>query len=157
GHLLLELGDGGLDPRLRVQGLLEQRGDPLGVALELAAAGPARGEAHLVAEGLAVSPADLRVLDEALGAEADLDLARRDHLAEGLHLLAVERELALVLGQLLLEAGDARRIADDVGLRPLVEHAAQAVDGGLERVDLEVEALERLRRRVPLLERLALA
>ena len=67
------------------------------------------------------------------------------------------RELALVLRELLLEARDARRVAHHAGLRALAQHAAQAVDGGLERVDLEVEPLEGLRGRVPLPERLVLA
>src|SRR5262249_48332922 len=90
-------------------------------------------------------------------AEADLDAAGAHHLPERVHLAAVKDEIALVLGELLLEAGDVRGGADDAALRPLAEHAAQAVDRGLERVDLELEPLQRLRPAVPLLLRLVLA
>src|SRR5262249_46646504 len=124
---------------------------------ERIAALPYRRQIHLTYQRVTVRAPHLGVLDKPLIAEADLYLARVHHLAELLGLAPVRREITLMLAELLLEPRHARRVAVAARLRGLAQHALEPVDLRLQRVDLQVHALDRLRSPVPLLERLRLS
>ena len=78
-----------------------------------------------------------RVVLVARVAEADLRAPHLDLPAKLRHLVAVELEVVLVGVELGLEALHARGIARDALLRTVAQHPPEAVDGRLERVDLD--------------------
>ena len=81
-----------------------------------------------------------RVVLVARVAEADLRAPHLDLPAQLGDLVAVPLEVVLVRVELGLEALNAGRIARDALLRAVAEHAAEAVDARLQRVDLHAAA-----------------